>query len=136
MAGRHFKQARSKLTGMDATVFFNPECTNCLTVQGILDERGIDTDYVRYLEQAPTREEIERVMGILEIEDPQEMMRAKEPIYQELGLQTASREELIDAMTAHPILIQRPIVILGDRAVIARPGEAVLTLLDGDEPNP
>jgi arsenate reductase len=121
---------------MDATVFFNPECTNCLTVQGILDERGIDTDYVRYLEQAPTREEIERVMGILEIEDPQEMMRAKEPIYQELGLQTASREELIDAMTAHPILIQRPIVILGDRAVIARPGEAVLTLLDEDGPNP
>jgi arsenate reductase (glutaredoxin) len=118
---------------MDVSVFFNPACDNCQTVKGILDERGIDADYVRYLDQAPTRDEIERVMGLLEIEDPQEMMRAKEPVYQELGLESAGREELIDAMTAHPILIQRPIVILGERAVIARPGERVRILLDGDE---
>lgn len=118
---------------MDVSVFFNPACDNCQTVKGILDERGIDADYVRYLDQAPTREEIERVMALLEIDDPQEMMRAKEPVYQELRLDTAGREELIDAMTAHPILIQRPIVIRGDRAVIARPGERVRVLLDGDE---
>lgn len=57
-------------------------------------------------------------------------MRAKEPVYDELGLARASRDELLDAMVAHPILIQRPIVILGDRAVVARPPERVLGLLD------
>lgn len=115
---------------MNNSVFFNPACDNCQTVKGILEERGIDADYVRYLEQAPTRDEIERVMRLLEIDDPQEMMRAKEPVYQELGLESAGRDELIEAMTAHPILIQRPIVILGDRAVIARPAEHVRVLLD------
>jgi arsenate reductase (glutaredoxin) len=118
---------------MDVSVFFNPGCDNCQTVKGILDERGIEAAYVRYLDQAPTRDEIERVMALLKINDPQEMMRAKEPVYQELGLETASREELIEAMTAHPILIQRPIVIRGDRAVIARPAERVRILLDGDK---
>jgi arsenate reductase len=111
-------------------VYFNPSCSNCRTVKGILDERGVEATYVEYLQQAPSREEIERVMGLLGIDDPREMMRAKEPVYAELGLDSASRDELIDAMTTHPILIQRPIVIVGDRAVIARPGERVLELLD------
>src|SRR2546423_14599238 len=111
-------------------VYFNPSCSNCRTVRGILEERGVEATYVEYLEQAPSREEIERVMGLLGIEDPRDMMRAKEPVYGELGLAGAGRDELVDAMTAHPILIQRPIVILGDRAVIARPGERGLELLD------
>lgn len=115
---------------MEASVFFNPECTNCQTVQSILSERGIDAEYVRYLEEAPSREELKRVMGLLDIDDPQEIARAKEPIYQELGLQSASRDELLDAMTKHPILIQRPIVVLGDRAIVARPAEKVLEILD------
>jgi arsenate reductase (glutaredoxin) len=114
---------------METSVFFNPECDNCQTVKGILDDFGIEAEYVRYLEQAPSRSELERVMGLLGIEDPREMMRAKEPVWDELGLDSAGREELIEAMTAHPILIQRPIVIMGDRAVIARPPEQVLTIL-------
>lgn len=57
------------------------------------------------------------------------MVRAKEPIYAELGLASADRDELLDAMVAHPVLIQRPIVIHGDRAVIARPPERLLELL-------
>jgi len=115
---------------MEASVFFNPDCTNCQTVKGILSERGIDAEYVRYLEQAPSRQELERVMGLLGVSDPQEIIRSKEPVYDELGLDSASREELLDAMVAHPVLIQRPIVVLGDRAVVARPAEEVLTILD------
>ncbi len=114
---------------METSVFFNPECDNCQTVRGILEDRGIDADYVYYLEQAPSRSELERVISLLGIDDPREMMRAKEPEYDELGLDSASREELIDAMVAHPILIQRPIVIRGDKAIIARPGEQVLSIL-------
>lgn len=114
---------------MENSVFFNPECTNCNTVKGILTERGIDADYVRYLDQAPSRADLERVMGLLGIDDPTEMMRRKEPVWDELNLDSAGRDELIDAMVAHPILIQRPIVILGDKAIIARPAEEVLQIL-------
>lgn len=114
---------------MENSVFFNPECTNCKTVKGILTERGIEADYVRYLDQAPSRADLERVMGLLGIDDPTEMMRRKEPVWDELNLDSAGRDELIDAMVAHPILIQRPIVILGDKAIIARPAEEVLQIL-------
>jgi arsenate reductase (glutaredoxin) len=114
---------------MENSVFFNPECTNCKTVKGILEERGIEADYVRYLDQAPSRADLERVMGLLGIDDPTEMMRRKEPVWDELNLDSAGRDGLIDAMVAHPILIQRPIVILGDKAIIARPAEEVLQIL-------
>ena len=115
---------------MDVSVYFNPGCSNCRTAQGLLAERGIDADYVRYLEQAPTREELERVLRLLGTDDPRHMIRTKEPQYAELGLESAGRDELLDAMAAHPVLIQRPIVIRGDRAVIARPPERLLELLE------
>jgi arsenate reductase len=62
-------------------------------------------------------------------DDPRAVMRTGEALYQELGLSSADRETLLDAMVAHPILIERPIVIRGDRAVVARPPEKVLDLL-------
>jgi arsenate reductase len=116
---------------MDVSVYFKPDCTNCQTTQGLLQERGIDADYVRYLDQAPSKEELERVMGMLGTDDPRQIIREKEPVYDELGLASASRDELLDAMTKNPILIQRPIVIVGERAVVARPPERMLELLDG-----
>jgi len=112
------------------SVFFNPSCGTCRTTQSLLAERGVDAEYVRYLDQAPGREELERVLEMLGGGDPRIMIREKEPVYAELGLESAGRDELLDAMAAHPILIQRPIVVRGDRAVIARPAERVLDLLD------
>ena len=115
---------------MDVSVYFNPQCSNCRTAEGILRERGIDADYVRYLEKAPSREDLEDVLGKLGTDDPREIVRTKEPEYEQLGLARAGRDELLDAMVAHPILIQRPIVIHGDRAVVARPPERLLALFD------
>ena len=115
---------------MDTAVYFNPACSNCRTAQAILQERGIDTDYVRYLDTAPERSELERVLALLGSDDPRVMMREKEPVYSELGLAGAGRDELLDAMARHPILIQRPNVIRGDRAVVARPPERLVELLD------
>jgi arsenate reductase len=115
---------------MDVSVYFNPNCSNCRTAEGILRERGIDADYVRYLEKAPTREDLEDVLVKLGTNDPREIIRTKEPEYKELGLGEASRDELLDAMVSHPILIQRPIVIHGDKAVVARPPERLLALFD------
>lgn len=113
----------------DVTVWFNPACSKCRTVQGILAERGVEADYVRYLEQAPSRADIEAVMAQLGIDDPQVIMRTGEAVYKKLGLAGADRDALLDAMVANPILIERPIVIRGDRAVVGRPPENVLDLL-------
>ena len=115
---------------MDVSVYFNPACSNCRTVEGMLKDRGVDAEYVRYLESAPSREELERVLGMLGTDDPRAIVREKEPVYAELGLASAGRDELLDAMTEHPILIQRPIAVKGDRAVVARPPERILELLD------
>ena len=111
------------------TVWFNPACSKCRTVQGILAERGVGANYVRYLEQAPSRADIEVVLGQLGTDDPRTIMRTGEAVYTDLGLAGADREALLAAMVAHPILIERPIVIRGDRAVVGRPPENVLDLL-------
>lgn len=113
---------------MGTSVFFNPSCSNCRTAQGILEERGIDATYVRYLDHAPSRADLEDVLAKLGTDDPREIVRAKEPVYAELGLDGADRDQLLDAMAANPILIQRPIVIHGDRAVVARPPDRLLEL--------
>lgn len=117
------------MAGDDVTVYFNPSCSKCRTAHAILQEQGVDATYVRYLENAPTREELERVMGLLGIDDPRAMMRTGESVYRELDLAHADRDALLDAMVQHPILIERPIVIHGDRAVIARPPEKLLDIL-------
>ncbi len=114
---------------MGTSVFFNPDCSNCRTAAGLLAERGVEADYIRYLDHAPSRSELEAVLAKLGTDDPWEMVRTKEPIYAELRLESADRDQLLDAMAAHPVLIQRPIVIHGDRAVIARPPERLLELL-------
>ncbi len=111
-------------------VYFNPSCSKCRSVGGLLEERGLRPDYLRYLDAAPTRAELETLMQQLGIDDPRDMMRTQEARYRELQLESADRDELLEAMTAHPVLIQRPIVIHGDKAVIARPPEKALELLE------
>jgi arsenate reductase len=112
-------------------VFFNPRCSKCRTVRGLLEERGLEADYVHYLEQTPSRVELESVLRLLGEDDPRKMMRTGEKVYGDLGLADADRDALLDAMIEHPILIERPILIRGDRAVIGRPPDNVLGLLDG-----
>ena len=111
------------------TVWFNPSCSKCRGARDLLGERGVDAEYVQYLQDTPSREELERVLALLGFDDPRAMMRTGEPVYKELGLASADRDALLDAMVANPILIERPIVIRGDRAVIGRPPERLLELL-------
>ena len=114
----------------DVTVWFNAKCSKCRTTQGILQERGVDADYVKYLEQAPTKAELQRVLTLLGADDARAIARTGEKEWAELGLADASSDEILDAMVEHPILIERPIVLRGDRAVIGRPPENVLALLE------
>lgn len=114
----------------DTRVYFNPQCGTCRTVDGVLKEHGIEADYVRYLDQPPDRIELEGLMLLLGINDPRDMMRRKEPVYSELDLDSADRNALLGAITKHPVLLERPILVRGDRAVIARPAERALELLE------
>jgi arsenate reductase len=110
-------------------LYFNPSCSKCRTAQSLLKERGVDAELVRYLERGPTVEELKELMTLLGTDDPRAMMRTSESIYSDLGLGEASRERLLEAISEHPILLERPIFIRGDEAVIARPPERLLELI-------
>ena len=110
-------------------LYFNPRCSKCRTADALLQEHGIAADQVRYLDRAPTVEELRALMGQLGLGDPRQMMRTGEAVYSELGLSDASQDRLLEAITEHPILLERPIFVSGSRAVIARPPERLLELL-------
>jgi arsenate reductase len=111
-------------------MYFNPRCSKCRTAEGLLQERGVDAEIVRYLDEPPTIADLRRLMKLLGIDDPRAMMRTGEDAYKELQLGDADGDTLLRAITEHPILLERPIVVRGDRAVIARPPERLLELLD------
>jgi arsenate reductase len=114
----------------DLTIWHNPRCSKSRTTLGILEEHGVEAEVVKYLDDAPSRAELERVLGLLGTDDPTAMARTGEARWKELGLDGADRDAVLDAMAANPILIERPIVIRGDRAVVGRPPENVLELLE------
>ncbi|HEY1972398.1 MAG TPA: arsenate reductase (glutaredoxin) [Pseudonocardia sp.] len=111
------------------TVWHNPRCSKSRGALALLAERGIDPTVLRYLDDAPSREQLVDVLRRLGTEDPRAIVRTGEARYRELGLAGAGPEALLDAMAANPILIERPIVLVGERAVVARPPERALELL-------
>lgn len=117
---------------MTIRVLFNPGCSKCRGAREILEARGEPVTYVRYLEERPTRTELEAIAGMLGLTSPRGMMRTGEATYAELGLSTATEDQLYDAMVEHPILIERPIVIHKGRAIIARPPEKLVEFLSDE----
>jgi arsenate reductase len=113
----------------DPRLYVNDECSKCRSALAILDEHAVEAEHVRYLDEPPTVADLQRLMALLAIDDPRQMMRTGEPVYAELGLENATPGQLLDAITSHPILLERPIFVVGDRAVIARPPERLLELL-------
>ncbi len=85
---------------------------------------------VEYLKDAPTVPQLQELMGQLGISDPRDMLRTGEGVYADLGLADASGAALLEAIAANPILLERPIVVRNGRAVIARPPERLLELLE------
>jgi arsenate reductase len=111
------------------TYWHNPRCSKSRQGLALLEERGAAVTVRRYLEDAPSVAELRAVLVRLGL-DPIGMMRTGEARFRELGLSRESEPEtLIAAMAGNPILIERPIAIVGTRAVIGRPPEALLTLL-------
>ncbi len=113
----------------ETRLYVNDECSKCRSALAILDGRGVEAGHIRYLDEPPTIADLQRLMTMLAIDDPRRMMRTGEAVYAELGLDNASPAQLLEAITTHPILLERPIFVVGDRAVIARPPERLLELL-------
>lgn len=115
---------------MSVTIWHNPRCSKSRGALALLTENGVDPRVVRYLDEAPSRAELVEVLRKLDTDDPRAITRTGESRYRELGLADAGPEELLDALAANPILIERPIVLVADRAVVARPPERLLGILD------
>ena len=115
----------------DTRLYHNPRCSKSRGTLELLRERGIEPEIVLYLERPPSPAELRELLGLLQLQ-PRALLRTGEPEYDALGLADASLsdERLIEAMVAHTRLIERPIFVHGARAVIGRPPERVLELLD------
>lgn len=113
-------------------IYHNPRCTKSRETLALIRDAGVEPDVIEYLKTPPTAEEIEQVLELLGLE-PQAIMRKKEALYKELGLheRDLSRDEAIAVLAEHPRLIERPIVVEGNRAIIGRPPENVHELLPG-----
>lgn len=117
-------------TTEEVTIYHNPRCSKSRATLELLRENGVEPRIVEYLETPPDRDEMERILGLLDME-PRELMRRQEPEFREAALDDPglTRDTLILAMLQRPKLIERPIVVAGDRAVIGRPPEKVLEIL-------
>lgn len=110
------------------TIWHNPRCSKSRQTLEILQEKDAQIEVVKYLEVTPNVEEIKEVLKKLNI-SARELLRTKEDEYKSLGLKDETDEQrLIETMAAHPKLIERPIVIKGNKAVLGRPPEKVLEL--------
>jgi arsenate reductase (glutaredoxin) len=111
------------------TIYHNPRCSKSRSALALLQERKVPLRVVEYLKEPPTRAELAALRRKLGL-SPSEWVRKNESEYKAAGLDTKSSEDkLLDAMAKHPIIIERPIVVRGDRAVVGRPPERILELL-------
>src|SRR5689334_11012481 len=108
-----------------ATIYHNPRCSKSRSTLDLLAQRGADTVVIEYLQTPPTADELAALVAKLGIE-PEQLVRKGEDVYkQHYAGKKLSGEQWIAAMAKHPILIERPIVVVGDRAVLGRPPEHI-----------
>ena len=114
----------------DLTLYHNPRCSKSRGALQLLEERGLTPTIVRYLENPPSAAQLSDLLGKLGI-GARQLLRSGEDDYRALNLADPglSEAQLIEAMVAHPKLIERPILIVGSKAVIGRPPEKVLEIL-------
>ena len=113
------------------TILHNPRCSKSRQTLQLLQENGVEPEVVEYLKTPPSADEVEQFVKLLGYESARELMRTKEAEYKEqnLGDAAVTEKQLIDAMVNTPKLIERPIVINGDKARVGRPPESVLDIL-------
>ncbi|WP_373087552.1 arsenate reductase (glutaredoxin) [Zhongshania sp.] len=115
----------------DYTIYHNPRCSKSRQTLQILTDKGVEPEIIAYLETPPSATELKQLIVKLGI-SPRQLLRKGEDAYKALGLADTGKSdaELIAAMAAEPKLIERPIVVKATRAVLGRPPENVLALID------
>jgi len=115
---------------MAVTIYHNPRCSKSRETLALLRQRGIEPEVVEYLKTPPDAATLKRLLRAMGL-TPRQAMRTKEAPYGELRLDDPSldADTLIRAMVANPVLIERPIVVNGDKAALGRPPERVLEIL-------
>lgn len=116
---------------MTLTIYHNPACGTSRNTLEMMRQSGEDPVVIEYLQAPPTREKLVELLAAMGM-SPRELLRQKGTPYAELGLDNPAltNEQLVDAMMAHPILINRPIVVSDRGVALCRPSEKVLALLD------
>jgi arsenate reductase len=115
----------------EVEIFHNPSCSKSRGALAILEERGVDANVVRYLDTPPDKATLERILDAIS-DDPIALVRTGDDKFKAAGLTKAdvqTGEQVISVLLAHPEVMERPVVFVGDRAVIARPSEKVLEIL-------
>jgi len=115
---------------MTLRIYHNPRCSKSRQTLALLRDNGHEPEIIEYLATPPTADELTKILSQLGMR-PRDLMRKGEAVYKELKLadDALTDEQLIDAMVANPILIERPIVSTGNKAAVGRPPENVLTIL-------
>ncbi|BFU77900.1 arsenate reductase (glutaredoxin) [Arcobacter sp. 15-2] len=111
------------------TIWHNNRCSKSREAKAILEESGLEFEVFEYLKNDFSKEELLRVMAQLKISDINDMLRKKEKEYKELDIGNKSQNEILDLVVQNPKLIERPIIIKENKAVIARPMENLTNLL-------
>ena len=111
-------------------MYHNPRCSKSRETLQILNDHEIEPEIVDYLDEPPSTEELKRIIGLLGV-SARDLLRTTEQVYKDADLDddSLSDDEIIDAICEYPALLQRPIVIYGDRAVIGRPPSRVLEII-------
>lgn len=115
---------------MQVVIYHNPRCSKSRQTLQLLQDRGIEPEVIEYLKTPPDKAKLRQLLKLLGMK-PRELMRSRETAYQEAGLDRddVSDDQLINAMVAHPVLIERPIVVANGKAALGRPPEQVLEIL-------
>jgi arsenate reductase len=113
---------------MEATIYHNPRCSTSRNALEMMRAAGLEPRVVEYLKDPPTKAKLKKLIKAAGV-TVRDAIRAKEPVYAELGLADAGDEALLDAMVANPILIQRPIVETELGVRVCRPVESVQEIL-------
>ncbi|MBS0549118.1 MAG: arsenate reductase (glutaredoxin) [Proteobacteria bacterium] len=115
---------------MTVTIWHNPRCSKSRQTLELLQSKGIEPTIREYLKQPPSKSEVEALIAQVG-GDPRELIRDGEAEFKELKMKKADlgKADIAKAIAAHPILLQRPVVVSGKKAAIGRPPEAVLAVL-------
>ena len=117
------------MTSTQITIYHNPRCSKSRSTLALLQQHGVEPTVIEYLKDAPSKSDLKTIVRKLGIKPEQIVRKGEETYKRKFAGKTLSDDQWLDALAGNPILIERPIVVKGERAVVGRPPENVLDLI-------